>query len=361
MTIDKELTQARRQLLQDPENQELRQRFLLCLSRSTENHCLPAWTPDSQHFPCVFQDFVLLHRCPGDSAQSVYSAWCADSQLCMRLTILTHPLTKQTLQRHGPELTNRLQSYTSSQAEDWLPIHSFNLQCQDSEAWCLEANWPGQSLLESVRHLTLEQRITQLLPRFRGLAASLGHGQGRGRSYYGLCSETVRMDEDSLKLAGAVRAALTPYELTTAFEHNSSQFRTSSCKALAPEQKYRFEWDERSVIFQFGSLFYETLSGRPPMTRSHFVKLMTRNLMSDLPIEGADDCPDIPNTLERILMKCLARNPDHRYQCFKDLEQDLKRIENGQEPHAPEIPDSAFEEIVTQGFIDRWVRWFGLS
>ncbi len=86
---------------------------------------------------------------------------------------------------------------------------------------------------------------------------------------------------------------------------------------MSPEQVQVRRVDHRSDIFSFGSVLYEMLSGRRAFHRDSAVETMNAILKEDPPEVSRDG--SIPPTLERILGRCLEKNPDQRFRSAHDL------------------------------------------
>lgn len=95
---------------------------------------------------------------------------------------------------------------------------------------------------------------------------------------------------------------------------------------MSPEQIAGTSVDARSDVFSFGSLLYEVLCGRAPFRRATSVETMHAILH-----EQPSPHPGLPRELERIIRRCLAREPDERYQSMRDVALDLREVA-GDEP-----------------------------
>ncbi len=92
---------------------------------------------------------------------------------------------------------------------------------------------------------------------------------------------------------------------------------------MAPEQLEGREVDPRTDIFALGSIFYEMLSGRRAFEASSRVGVIAR-ILSDEPPPLISVRPSTPAALDRIIRRCLAKNPAFRWQCAGDLRRDLE-------------------------------------
>ncbi|HYJ34049.1 MAG TPA: protein kinase [Candidatus Binatia bacterium] len=92
---------------------------------------------------------------------------------------------------------------------------------------------------------------------------------------------------------------------------------------MAPEQLEGAEADARSDIFSFGSVLYEMASGRRAFEGKSQASLIAAILReTPAPISSIRDV--IPPAVERVILRCLEKNPDDRYQTARDVLLDLK-------------------------------------
>lgn len=92
---------------------------------------------------------------------------------------------------------------------------------------------------------------------------------------------------------------------------------------MAPEQLEGAETDARSDIFSFGAVLYEMASGRRAFEGKSQASLIAAILReTPTPISSIRDV--IPPAVERVILRCLEKSPDDRYQTARDVLLDLK-------------------------------------
>ena len=97
---------------------------------------------------------------------------------------------------------------------------------------------------------------------------------------------------------------------------------------MAPEQVEGKEADARSDIFSLGAVFYEMLSGKRAFEGKTLVSVAASILEKEPePIRTVQ--PLTPAPLERVIKKCLAKDPDARWQGASDLASELRWIADG--------------------------------
>ena len=94
---------------------------------------------------------------------------------------------------------------------------------------------------------------------------------------------------------------------------------------MAPEQLEGKETDSRSDIFAFGAVLYEMATGRKPFTSPSQAGVIAEILERD-PSSVSSVRPVLPASLDHVVQKCLAKDPESRWQHAGDLRDELKWI-----------------------------------
>jgi serine/threonine-protein kinase len=100
-------------------------------------------------------------------------------------------------------------------------------------------------------------------------------------------------------------------------------------------------------IYALGTILYECLTGRPPFQSAHLLATV-RQVVTEDPPPPRQLNPKIPKVLQTICLKCLEKDPRHRYPSAQALADDLRAYQRGEAISArpPGIVDR----------LDRWVR-----
>ncbi len=94
---------------------------------------------------------------------------------------------------------------------------------------------------------------------------------------------------------------------------------------MSPEQVEGKPLDQRSDIFSFGSILYEMATGRWPFPGETIGKVMGA-ILRDEPTPLSALRSDLPDGLERIVHRCLAKEPAQRYQSARELREALQEL-----------------------------------
>jgi Tol biopolymer transport system component len=97
---------------------------------------------------------------------------------------------------------------------------------------------------------------------------------------------------------------------------------------MAPEQLEGREADARTDVFALGATLYEMATGRKAFSAASQASLITAIMSSDPPAISSVQ-PMSPPALDRVVRKCLAKDPEDRWQSAADLGSELRWIAEG--------------------------------
>jgi len=141
-------------------------------------------------------------------------------------------------------------------------------------------------------------------------------------------------------LAKLVESQAVGSDVETAVKETGTGVVLGTVGYMSPEQARGAGIDHRSDVFSFGVMLYEMLSGQRPFRGSSNVEVL--NAIINEP--AAPLAVERLRELERIVEKCLEKDPDARYQGLRDLIVDLRtarrRLESASADGAPVVLSS---------------------
>ena len=126
-------------------------------------------------------------------------------------------------------------------------------------------------------------------------------------------------------LAKRLPTATGGHDVTQDFQQTQQGTLLGTPSYMSPEQALGQALDHRSDLFSLGGVLYELVTGQRPFTGSNVAEIIN-NIVHAQPPAIARLNYDVPPELERIILKCLQKQPDRRYQSARELMVDLKNL-----------------------------------
>jgi serine/threonine protein kinase len=166
--------------------------------------------------------------------------------------------------------------------------------------------------------LTIADAVTVALAVARGLQSAHEHG---------IIHRDIKPENILLTSKGIPKIAdlgLAKAADETTIELTQTGIGIGTPRYASPEQiKDAKGADARSDIYTLGCVFYACLVGQPPFDANTLVGLIkAKDKGTYKPASVAN--PAVPASLDRLLTKMLAKNPDHRYASCSDVVQELE-------------------------------------
>jgi eukaryotic-like serine/threonine-protein kinase len=100
---------------------------------------------------------------------------------------------------------------------------------------------------------------------------------------------------------------------------------------LSPEQALGHPATPRSDLYSLGLVLYEMLTGVVPHDAETQVRILMKHI-SGRPLPPGDVNPAVPEALDAVVLRLLARDPEDRYRDAAELIEDLERVQRGESP-----------------------------
>jgi serine/threonine-protein kinase len=134
-----------------------------------------------------------------------------------------------------------------------------------------------------------------------------------------LARSTQGLDVIKVLDFGISKLALTGSVIDGSGPHLTSMAVRGTPLYMSPEQiRNSSHLDARTDIWSLGCVLYRLLTGHAPFEASSITSLTASILEQPAPLMR-ERCPDVPEELETVVARCLAKNPDHRFQSVSQL------------------------------------------
>lgn len=207
-------------------------------------------------------------------------------------------------------------------------------------------------VMEYIDGQTLKQYIQQFSPLrvedaigiMHQLTSAISHAHQNNIVHRDIKPHNILIDRD-----GNVK--ITDFGIAMALSATSITQTNSvlgSVHYLSPEQARGGMANKKSDIYSLGIVMFELLTGRLPFSGESAVSIALKHLQSETPSVRRWN-PNIPQSVENIVLKATAKDPFHRYNSVDDMEEDLRTALNPNRLNEPKfvipIDDEATKAI----------------
>jgi hypothetical protein len=210
-------------------------------------------------------------------------------------------------------------------------------------------------VMELVRGKTLEHvagnhgiAVNDAVKYFIPIADALARAHNAGIVHHDLKPSNIMVTEDGVpKILDFGLAQLAEPETvsegdaTRTFQPCDSPGQIAGTPAyMSPEQAEGKKLDARSDIFSFGAVLYEMLTGRRAFRGDSTASTLAAILRHE-PDPPSKMTPNVPPELERIIQRCLRKDPNRRFHSMSDVKVMLEEVREASESGVTAAGDAA--------------------
>ncbi|HAM82197.1 Stk1 family PASTA domain-containing Ser/Thr kinase [Ornithinibacillus bavariensis] len=161
--------------------------------------------------------------------------------------------------------------------------------------------------------------VTEAINIMKQITAAITHAHENGIVHRDIKPQNILIDTyGHIKVTDfGIAIALSATSLT---QTNSI---LGSVHYLSPEQARGGLATKKSDIYSLGIVLFEMLTGRLPFSGQSPVSIALKHLQSETP-SVRNYSPDVPQSVENIVLKATAKDPFHRYNTVYDMEESLE-------------------------------------
>ena len=196
-----------------------------------------------------------------------------------------------------------------------------------------------------------DEDLPKLLRALQHAAEGLAKAHDAGIVHRDLKPDNIMITSDGhaklldfglAKLIETQTSTETSGEEPTILQHSTPGLILGTLGYMSPEQAQgkTKEIDRRSDIFSFGCILFEAITRQKAFAGKDQIDVLNKIIREPAPPLGAFN-PNAPADLQRIVRRCLAKDPDERYQTIKDVAIELKEVRRQLQEGATDGPHVA--------------------
>ncbi len=196
-------------------------------------------------------------------------------------------------------------------------VQVFDFDMQDDYYYMVMELLEGntlRALLNDYRVRKQRMPLTEIVRILKDILSGLSYAHGEGIIHRDIKPANIMLTKKG-------QAVLTDFgiaQIVGSTQHTVSGALMGTLNYMAPEQGLKGECDTRSDIYSLGIVLYEMLTGYTPFDADTPLAILMKHLNDPLPLPTQVD-PALPLTLEAIVLKALAKDPNDRFQSADEM------------------------------------------
>jgi serine/threonine protein kinase len=260
--------------------------------------------------------YKILEKLGGGGMGVVYKAEDTTLKRVVALKFLPSELTSD--QQAKTRFLHEAQAASKIDHPNICGVHDIG-QTDDGETYIVMSYYEGETLKKKIARGRL--KVEQSLDLAAQIAEGLSKAHAAGIIHRDIKPANILVTKDGI--AKILDFGLAKLKGETRLTHTGATVGTLAY--MAPEQVQGQETDARSDIWSLGVLLYEMLTGVAPFKGDHEGALLYEIMSADPP-PLTNAVPDTDPEIQQLVMQCLEKDPEERFQAVKDVSVDCRRI-----------------------------------
>jgi serine/threonine protein kinase len=257
--------------------------------------------------------YRILERVGRGGMATVYKAYQPSLDRYVALKVLPAHLTDEA--GFAERFRREARAVAKLEHPHILPVHDYG---QEGDLTYIAMRYVEGGTLKDLCGKPLELRlIVDLIGQIGG---ALDHAHERGIVHRDVKPSNVLLDRGNWALLtdfGVARMVEGTQDLT------GTGVGVGTPAYMSPEQGQGKKVDRRSDVYSLGVVLYEMLTGRVPYEADTPIAVVMKHINDPLPLPRKVN-PRVPEVVERVVLKALAKSPEDRYQTAGEMARALR-------------------------------------
>ena len=232
-----------------------------------------------------------------------------------------------------PEFKNRFEKEARNIARlkhpNIVQVYDFETDADSETFYMVMELVEGPTLKELLFRLNEQSELMPLpevLRIIREAASALAYAHSQSMIHRDVKPANLMLDKDNRVVLADFGIA----KIVTGVQFTASGGMVGTPAYMAPEQGLGEAGDERSDLYSLGVILFQLLTGKLPYDAETPLAVILKHLNEPIPSARALN-PSLPESIDLIVNRLLAKDPADRYQVAGELIADLERVERGED------------------------------
>jgi serine/threonine protein kinase len=209
-----------------------------------------------------------------------------------------------------------------------VQVYDFEYDVETESYYMVMELIEGHTLKEQLEK-SGDQRMpmSEILRIMRYALEALAYAHGRGMIHRDLKPANLMLENDG-------RVVLTDFgiaKIVTGNQFTASGGMVGTPAYMSPEQGLGEIADERCDVYSMGVILFQMTTGKLPYDGETPLATVLKHMNDPIPSPQAIN-PTIPDAIDKIIRKAMAKTPEERYQTADEMLQDINAVANGDKP-----------------------------